>query len=314
MSEPFTRPATIGATRVFHRLGTGGKQVALPGPTFWAATYGFHDFDDFYAQVGRFIPNASLYGVGLSQQTVAEIAWQSPTGVPGIAAQVMAAARGAGGMDEPSAQRTQAAAGTAAYVGGLTSMGQLIIPGAFQVAIMAKAGGSDVINVIGVQNAGGDAQSAAAAVRTAWKVAGGPMSKLSSLYVLSQFVATDIGSSNGAINVTADTTAGSVSTVNSFATAGACALVKWNGSTRSRSSRGRMYLGPIMEADINPDGRTLTVGAAANFANAITAFRTSLSNSGFGLVVLSRVLNTSFPVTSSSVESTIATQRRRIRK
>jgi hypothetical protein len=192
-------------------------------------------------------------------------------------------------------------------------MSQLIIPGCFQVAIMGKAGGSDVINVIGVQNSNADAQSACTAVRTAWKVATGPLTRLSNLYSLAQFVAVDLGSSNGAISVIADTTTGSVSTTNSFATAGACALVKWNGGTRSRSSRGRMYLGPIMESDLNPDGRTLGAGNITNFTTAITAFRNSLNASGFPLVVLSRTLSTAFPVTSHAVEATIATQRRRIR-
>jgi hypothetical protein len=193
-------------------------------------------------------------------------------------------------------------------------MGQLIVPGCFQVAIMSKAGGSDVVNVIGVSNPSADAQSAAGAVRTAWKVAGGPMSRLSNLYAMDKVIATDIGSSNGAISLISDTQTGSITTSSSFATAGACALVKWNGGTRSRSSRGRMYLGPIMEGDINSDGRTLTVAAQAAFNSAITAFRTSLTNQGFPLVVLSRALNQAFPVTSSAVETTIATQRRRIRK
>jgi len=165
-----------------------------------------------------------------------------------------------------------------------------------------------------VQNAGGDAQSAAAAVRTAWKVATGPLSSLCNLYVLSQFVAVDISSPNGAINVLTDTTPGSFGTGQSFATAGACALVKWNGSTRSRSSRGRLYLGPIMEGDINPDGRTLTTTAQTRMNTSMTAFRNSLSSASFPLVVLSRTLSTAYPVTSSAVESTIATQRRRIRK
>jgi hypothetical protein len=74
-----------------------------------------------------------------------------------------------------------------------------------------------------------------------------------------------------------------------------------------------MYLGPIMESDLNPDGRTLGAGNQTNFATAITAFRNSLTASGFPLVVLSRTLSQAFPVTSSLVESTIATQRRRIR-
>lgn len=192
-------------------------------------------------------------------------------------------------------------------------MAQLIIPGCFQVAIMGKAGGSDVVNVIGVQNGGGNAADAAAAVRTAWKVTAGPLAQLSSLYTLSQFVAVDIGSSNGSIATVSDTTAGGIVSGNSFATAGACALIKWNGGTRSRSARGRMYFGPIMETNINPDGRTLATAFVTAFTTAMTNFRASLSSSGYPLVVLSRTLSESFPVTTNAAESTIATQRRRIR-
>jgi hypothetical protein len=84
--------------------------VQLPGPAFWRDHYGFQTFDQFYDQVGRFIPNIAVYHVGLTQQTVAELAWQSPTSLPGIAGQVMASARGAGGLDEPASLRTQSAA------------------------------------------------------------------------------------------------------------------------------------------------------------------------------------------------------------
>jgi len=287
--------------------------LSLPGPTYWATVYGYGSFDEFYQHVGRFIPNGSIYGVGLSQQTVAEIAWQSPSSVPGIAANLFAAARGAGGMDEPAAQRTQAAAGTAAYVGGLQSMGQLIVPGVFQCVINGKAGGQDVINVVGVQNSGGDAAGASLAVLNAWKIAGGPLAQLSSLYLMSQVIATDIGNSNGTIHLRTDTTQGGGGIGASFATAGACALVKWNGGTRSRSSRGRLYFGPIQEANINADGRTLTSGAQTAMNTAFNNFRSSLSGAGYPLVVVSRVLSQAFPVTSSAVEVTIGTQRRRIR-
>jgi hypothetical protein len=42
------------------------------------------------------------------------------------------------------------------------------------------------------------------------------------------------------------------------ATRAAAAIIKLNGGTRSRSTRGRIYYGPIMENDINADGATLT--------------------------------------------------------
>lgn len=192
-------------------------------------------------------------------------------------------------------------------------MGQLIIADCFQVTIAGASGGQDVVNVIGVKNGAGTAAGAAAAVQTAWKVASGPLAALSSLYALKSFTAIDISSANGAIAVISDTTTGSMSGSPSLATNAACALVKWNGGTRSKSSRGRLYYGPIREADINSDGRTLDTTRKGVFSTAFDNFRASLSSGGYPLVVLSRQLSESFTVTSSAVEATIATQRRRIR-
>ena len=192
-------------------------------------------------------------------------------------------------------------------------MGQLIIPNVFQVAIEGSSGSQDVTNVIAVQNGGGTAAGAAAAVQAAWKGASQPMGGLSSLYVLKGFRAMDLSSANGAIAYVTDTTAGSVVASNSLATNAACALVKWNGSTRSKSSRGRLYYGPIMETNINPDGRTLAAASITNIQTYFANFRASLATAGYPLVVASRSLSQAFPVTGSAVESVIATQRRRIR-
>lgn len=122
----------------------------------------------------------------------------------------------------------------------------------------------------------------------------------------------DIGDPNGAIASVPDTTAGAVTT-GSLATNASCALVKWNGATRSKSSRGRLYHGPLTEAMINTDGRTLATATATAIQTAYNNFRDSLNDSGYALVVLSRKLSQAFDVSSSSVESVIATQRRRIR-
>lgn len=192
-------------------------------------------------------------------------------------------------------------------------MAGLVVPGCFQGVVHATTGGQDVINVVGLQNGSGTAAGAAAALQTAWKVTSGPMSVLSSLYQLIEFKAMDISSLNGALAQVADTGTGAQTGAPSLATAGACALVKWNGGTRSASSRGRMYFGPIREGNINPDGRTLVSADQTAIGTAFNNFRASLSASGYQLVVLSRKLSQAFPVTSSTVESQIATQRRRIR-
>lgn len=192
-------------------------------------------------------------------------------------------------------------------------MTQLIVPNCFQVTISMVSGGHVVENVIGVQNSSGTAAGAAAAVLAAWKVASGPLSGLSALNAMTGVRAVDISSSNGSISTVGDTTVGGVATTNSLATRGACALIQWNGGTRSRSSRGRLYYGPVMESDIQVDGATLGTAIVTACNTRFTNFRNSLSGASYPLVVLSRKLSQAFAVTSHVTEPTIATQRRRIR-
>jgi hypothetical protein len=125
--------------------------------------------------------------------------------------------------------------------------------------------------------------------------------------------AMDLSSLSGGITVLADATLGSVSSTNALATRAASALIKLNGGTRSRSTRGRLYFGPIMEADIQSDGATLDTTRATGITNAFTAFLASLATANFPLVVASAKTSTATTVGSIAVEPIIATQRRRIR-
>jgi hypothetical protein len=68
-----------------------------------------------------------------------------------------------------------------------------------------------------------------------------------------------------------------------------------------------------MEVDINTDGATVASTSLTNFGTAFTQFRSNLTSSGFTLCVISRKQAIATDVTNSSVEATIATQRRRIR-
>lgn len=192
-------------------------------------------------------------------------------------------------------------------------MGQVILPNIYQCVVNAVSGSQDVVNVFGVQgSSSGQEVAACLAVKNAWKVASGPLSVKSSLYVLTQFRAMDLSTANGGIAVLSDTASGGQAG-QTLATNAACALVKWNGGTRSRSSRGRLYFGPLAEADIQGDGRTLDTTKQTGINTAFTNFRNSLNGAGFPLVVISRKIPQAFPVTSHIVESIIATQRRRIR-
>lgn len=194
-----------------------------------------------------------------------------------------------------------------------SNVAALIIPDVFLVAINATSGAQPIVNVVGVKNAGGTAAGAAAAVRTAFKVASGPLAKHAGQYVLSSFKAMDISSANGAIAEVTDSAPGGLGSATGLATNAASALVKWNGGTRSASSRGRLYHGPLMENEINSDGRTLQSGVQIALDTAYEAMLASLNSAGYPLVVVSRKNATATVVNDVSVQGVIATQRRRIR-
>lgn len=192
-------------------------------------------------------------------------------------------------------------------------MPSLIIPNAFQVSIQAHVGTQIVENVIGVQKVGGSAEAAALAVQSAWEGSGKPINDLTTLYVMDNYHAVDLSSEFGDIFDLPSTTTGNQSSPNVIATMAASALVQWNGASRSRSTRGRLYFGPLREADINADGRTLDATVHTAFQSAFDAFIGQLSAAGYPLAVLSRKLSQAFVVGNASVETVIATQRRRLR-
>lgn len=282
---------------------------------WWGLRFGFETIEEFEDATDEYFGNLFVYDpTGALKSLAQRDAAVFPGSAPGILAAGYLSAQGAAGSSswEP-VQAVIETIGSASHQpsGNESSMSQLIIPDCFQVAILATSGGQQVDNVVGVRNAGGTAAGAAAAVQAAWKVTSGPLSGLIAGYTLVGFRAVDIGDPNGDIAVVSDTATGGGA--GSISTNAACALIKWNGGQRSRSSRGRLYYGPQSEANINPDGRTLATGAVTSFNTFFTNFRNSLNASGYPLVVLSRVLSEAFPVTQSACESVIATQRRRIR-
>jgi hypothetical protein len=286
------------------------------------------DLDAFVDAVSPALPSGLEFkGVVFSAEEVATAAWANPGGALGLATRLYYTA-GTYQVPRPvtdglwanvADQGTAGGFGSGGGFGGSFSYESVrssgvvtIIPNAYRVSIEAVSGGQPVTNVIGVTNGAGTALGAAQAVQTAWKVASGPLSRLTSAYVLTGFRALDMSDPNGDIAFVADSTPGSVAGT-AKATNAACALIKWNGGTRSRSSRGRLYHGPLLEAAIDPDGRTLSSGERTGLETAYNNFRTSLSGAGYPLAVLSLTLSQAFPVTSSAVETIIATQRRRIR-
>lgn len=285
----------------------------LPGPAYWNRLFGIGDFGAFQGEALSCLEDVPALNPHWLTTAALLGAYEDPVSVLGayIASRLTAASQGgpsllqiAFGQNSPLNDPT---------LEGNHAVTTLIIPNAFQVSINALAAGRNITNVIGVTNSTGTAAAAAAAVKTAWEISGGPLSQLTANYTMVGYTAVDLSSSHGSIATVTSTAAGGVSSSNQFATRGACALVQWNGSVRSRSTRGRMYYGPLMEASVNADGATLVSGTLSAFTAAFSSFRTSLNSSGYPLSVLSRKDSAAYSVTSHAVETTIATQRRRIR-
>lgn len=283
---------------------------------FWTVSYGFEDYDEFAEAVTPYFETMTpIDPLGIVLEANIRLAAANPSSAPGLAAAAYLTTSSYDGQPSRPFMQTVADAVNAAFgqSSGLEPpMVSLLIPDCFQVNIDATSGGQVVTNVIGVKNPTGTAAGAAAAVRAAWKTTSGPLTYLPAQYTLVRFKAVDIGDPNGDIVEVADTTAGGVGSV-ALSTNAACALVKWNGGTRSRSSRGRLYYGPLSENAINSDGRTITTAALTQFNTAFNNFRSSLTTAGYPLVVLSRQEQASYDVSTSAVETVIATQRRRIR-
>lgn len=135
---------------------------------------------------------------------------------------------------------------------------------------------------------------------------------LPSQYTLPSVKVWDLSSLDGAIAEATGANAGT-NVGTTLATNAACALVKWNGATRSGSSRGRIYHGPLTEAMVNSDGRTLASASQTSIKNAWQQVVDGLVTDGMPMCIISRKRLDATNVSSVAVESVIATQRRRIR-
>jgi len=280
------------------------------------------DFDAFKRAVEPVLPPLIFVGLlPIPRDAVIALAWANPGSGAGLALRLYyERVKTAGGtISEADAlnNAVQSQAGTTVVRGSWNVGGELagvVVPNAYRVGINMIVGGRAISNVICVLgSAPGQQVAAANAVLTAWKVASGPLARLSALVAMTDVEATDLSSLAGGIALIADATTGGNTAQSSLSTRGSAALVRWNTATRSRSARGRLYYGPLAEADINTDGATLTSASLSNFSAAFTAFRTSLGSSSFPLQVLSTKLAQVTSVGSQAVDATIATQRRRIR-
>lgn len=280
------------------------------------------DFDDFKAVVEPTMPPLVLVGLlPVPRDTVIALAWANPASGYGLALRVYyeRVKTQGGSVSEADATNNalQQQAGTVvnqgSWIAQEASMA-LVIANTYRVAIEMLAGGRVITNVVGVTgSSAGQEAAAAAAVLAAWKVASGPLAGMSSLVTMQAVTAIDLSSATGGISVLSDSTAGGVTSGNTLSTRASSALITWNGSTRSKSARGRLYHGPLRESQIQADGATLEAGAVASLGTAFTNFRSSLATAGFPLCVISQKNASTTAVTSQAVQTTIATQRRRIR-
>jgi hypothetical protein len=188
----------------------------------------------------------------------------------------------------------------------------LVIANAYRCAIQMTFGGRPVVNVIGLLgSSAGQAGAAAAALKAAWEAAGGPLKLLPTTLTMTGYTVTDLSSPTGSVALLSSSTAGGRSL--SVSDRGMCCLIKFSGGTRSRSSNGRVYLGPLTSADTGADGATIVGATVTLFSNAWTQFENAMGTAGFPVAVLSRKTDTAHVVSSFAVQTTIATQRRRIR-
>lgn len=280
---------------------------------FWLVKYGIANYGEFRGIVEKVlagIPGFNLFGLS---DTYAISAWVQPSLPAGLAVQLYLRRAGYTGA-QGSAYQDAVDTASSASIQALqeAAVTTLIIPNAFQITVQATVGGHSVDNVFGVVNATGSSSGAAFAAKFAWENAGGPLQNLPVAYAVTQYQAVDLSSGTGAIALLASTAVGGDST-HSIATRGACALVKYNGASRSRSTRGRMYFGPLTEVQVDTDGASLTSTALSDITNNIDQFVANMSSQGYPLAVLSRKLSQATLVASHVVEAEIATQRRRIR-
>lgn len=187
----------------------------------------------------------------------------------------------------------------------------IVIPNCYIVAIEMESGGQDVVNVIGIRANFSNAQEVAESVKDAWEASGGPLGARPTQVTMKGYRVTDISSPVGPVVFLGSSKPGGKT--GQLATNGSCALISYSGGTRSRSSSGRMYHGPVLENDIQPDGRTMSTLARDSLSAVYQLFNANLTTSSMEWVVISRKLQQAFPVKVPQCQAIIATQRRRIR-
>lgn len=193
-------------------------------------------------------------------------------------------------------------------------MATVVIPNCVQIAVEANCSGQPVVNVLHFKYDAGftlDAGAALGAFKTAWEKTGGPLKLKSSLVTMVGYKLTDLNSTDGVTSYLASGTAGAAAAT--LSTMASSALVKMGGGTRSRSGSGRLYHGPLVETNVNPDGRTLNSTFGTGILTAYNQLKTDMSAVSLQWCVASRKNLSTSVISNLSVSPIIATQRRRLR-
>jgi len=192
-------------------------------------------------------------------------------------------------------------------------MATLVIPNTYQVAIEMSCSGQPVWNVLHFNYGGGfvTPSDELTRIKNAWEVANGPLKLRPAGVTMVGYHFTNLASPTGAVAFLGSSTAGAG--VSGISTMASSALLKLGTGTRSRSQQGRMYHGPLLESQINTDGRTVDPTFLTAINLAYNTFKSSVNVGGVSWAVASRKLLSSTPIGTVSTAGVIATQRRRLR-
>lgn len=187
----------------------------------------------------------------------------------------------------------------------------LIVPDTYLVSLNFQSGGQPVTNVIGIRTDTHNTSYVTEKVLAAWNMTAGPKVRQQSTTVATDVRAMWLGAADGEVYVRPATGGGTLT--DNKSTNAACALVTIGSSSRARTSKGRLYFGPLGEPQIDADGRTVAASYRTLLQASFESFKNQLTADDLEWVVISRKLQSASPVQQIAVQSVIATQRRRIR-
>jgi hypothetical protein len=192
-------------------------------------------------------------------------------------------------------------------------MPALVIPAAVKIEFLGTIANRQCVNVLGGQNTGGagvtQAQltTMAGVAVAAWTDNLCPL--FSDAYTFREARLTSLNTATSPQVTLTDVTNGGKSNGSSSQVA---QLVKLITAIRSRSSRGRVFLPPPGDADVNSSG-VLLPQQVTDLTAAFSILQGNMLQAGLPLAVLSRVDLEANVVTSFRVDNVVATQRRRLR-